>query len=199
MDEVVLLWINQGWAHPWLDVFFRWISQRASFAFPLAGLLLLFFARRFGKDGVKLWLVLVLVVGMGDALGSLIKHLAEQPRPCFSIHELVRQPGRAPGVACGDNLSGMPSNHALNFFAAAAFLSFMMCSRAWVVGAFMVALMVGISRIYLGVHYPSQVLAGAAIGATIGCLGAWIGLNYLVFIKRIQSATQKASASNDIH
>lgn len=54
-----------------------------------------------------------------------------------------------------------------------------MRSRAWLAGAFTVALLVGISRIYLAKHYPSQVLAGATIGAALGYIGAWIGVNYL--------------------
>lgn len=189
MDEAILLWINQGWAHPWLDSFFWWVSQRASFSFPLAGLLLLFFVRRFRQDGAKLWLLLALTVGAGDALGNLLKHITGQPRPCHAMAEQVRQPGRAPGAPCGDNLHGMPSNHTLNFFAAATFLSLVMRSRAWAAVAFTVALLVGISRIYLGKHYPSQVLAGAMIGAAIGYIGAWIGVNYLPFMQRIKRET----------
>ncbi|MDX1251453.1 MAG: phosphatase PAP2 family protein [Gammaproteobacteria bacterium] len=196
MDETVLLWINQGWAHPWLDSFFWWVSQRASFAFPLAGLLLLFLVRRFRQDGVKLWLLLALTVGAGDALGNLLKHITDQPRPCYAVADLVRQPGQAPGTPCGGDLYGMPSNHALNFFAAAAFLSLVMRSRAWLAGAFTVALLVGISRIYLAKHYPSQVLAGATIGAALGYIGAWIGVNYFPFMQRIK---RKAHLPHDSH
>lgn len=187
MNETLLLWINQGWAHPGLDVFFHWISQRASFSFPLLGLLLVFYSWRFKHDGAKLWLVLVLVIGVGDGLGNIIKHSTEQPRPCSAQPDLVRQIGAPPNTPCGSAPNGMPSNHALNFFATAIFLSLVMRSWAWSASLIILAVLVGISRIYLGKHYPLQVLAGATIGTILGFLGAWIGLKYLSFMQRIQS------------
>ena len=189
MDETLLLWINQDCAHPALDVFFHWISQRASFSFPLLGLFLIFYSWRFKHDGAKLWLVLVLMIGVGDGLGNIIKHSTDQLRPCSAQPDLVRQIGSPPNTPCGSAPNGMPSNHALNFFATAMFLSWMMRSWAWSASLFTLALLVGISRIYLGKHYPSQVLAGATIGTLLGFLGAWIGLKYLGFMQRIQAQT----------
>jgi undecaprenyl-diphosphatase len=186
MDETLLLWINQDWANPGFDVFFHWISQRASFSFPLLGLLLVFYSWRFKHDGAKLWLTLVLLVGVGDGLGNIIKHSTDQLRPCAAQPELVRQVGQPANTPCGNAPNGMPSNHALNFFATAAFLSLVMRSWRWSASLFTLALLVSLSRIYLGKHYPLQVLAGATIGTLLGFLGAWIGLKYLGFMWRIQ-------------
>jgi len=72
----------------------------------------------------------------------------------------------------------MPSNHAVNFFAAATFVALVTPWRGWRVGLFAAAALVGLSRIYLGKHYPSQVVAGAMIGATIGWMGAWLAVRY---------------------
>lgn len=187
MNETLLLWINQGWAHPWLDLFFEWISQRGSFSFPLLGLLLVFYGWRFKQDGAKLWLMMILIIGIGDGLGNIIKHSTEQLRPCNAQPELVRQIGAPPNTPCGSAPNGMPSNHALNFFAVATFLSIILRSRAWTASLFILALLVSISRIYLGKHYPLQVLAGATIGTILGFLAAWIGLKYMEFMQRIQS------------
>jgi len=190
MDETVLLWINQGWAHPWLDPFFIWLSQRAGFSFPLLAGILFFLAWQFKKDGVKLWLLLLAVIICGDLLGKEIKHLTAQPRPCYELHDIVRQPGRASSGPCGDNLKAMPSNHALNFFVTAAFLTMIVRRRTWGISLFIIALSVGVSRIYLGKHYPSQVLAGAAIGALLGYLAAWLAIKYLAFIQRVHAQRQ---------
>jgi len=40
LDTELLIWINMGWAHPWLDIFFIWISERETFSLPLTGILL---------------------------------------------------------------------------------------------------------------------------------------------------------------
>ncbi len=188
MDKAILIWINQGWAHPWLDPFFIWISQRAGFALPLLLVILYLNMRQFGKDGLKLWLLLLAVVICGDQLGNAIKHLTSQPRPCFELHDIVRQPARDVTGPCGGNLEAMPSNHALNFFATAAFLAMALRRRSWGITMFIIALLVGISRIYLGKHYPSQVIAGAAIGILLGCLAAWLGIKYLSFMQRIHAS-----------
>jgi undecaprenyl-diphosphatase len=187
MDKTLLLWINQSWAHPWLDVFFRWVSERDSFALPLMVVILAYFARHYGKDGIKLWLMLILVVGLGDQLGLALKHIFEQARPCFDLANLVRQPGLPPHSPCGANLTGMPSNHALNYFNTATFIAVATRIPLPGIALFIVAVLVGLSRIYLGVHYPSQVLAGAAIGATLGFIGAWITVKYLSFMQRIRA------------
>jgi len=113
--------------------------------------------------------------------------LTAQPRPCFEIHDMVRQPARATPGPCGDKLEAMPSNHALNFFAAAAFLTMVIRRRSWGISLFIIALLVGISRIYLGKHYPGQVLAGAAIGTSLGYLVALLGIKYLSFIQRVHA------------
>lgn len=190
MDETILLWINQGWAHPWLDPFFIWFSERATFSFPLLIIILALAVQRFKKDGLKLWLLLLAVIICGDQLGNALKHLTAQPRPCFALHEIVRQPARIEPGPCGNNLDGMPSNHALNFFATAAFLTMAVRRRNWGIGLFTIAVLVGISRIYLGKHFPGQVLAGAVIGSLLGCLAAWLGIKYLSFMQRVHAYRQ---------
>ena len=187
MDNTILLWINQGWANPWLDALFSWVSQRDGFGFPFAAVVLAGCIARFGADGAKLWLVLVITVGVADFTGNHIKHIAQQHRPCYDLAHQVRQPGRPPGAACGASLTGMPSNHATNFFAAALFLAYVL-RRRWVTLTMVgVALCVGLSRIYLGKHYPSQVAAGILLGSAVGLVAAWTSVKYLAFIQRVRA------------
>ena len=187
MNEQLLLWINQGWAHPWLDVFFAWISQSKAFSIPLLALLLGGFSYRFGTNGAKFWLISVLVIGLSDQLGVLIKMLTAQPRPCAELVGLVRETISPFHINCSHNLTGMPSNHAFNFFTFAMFTSLIIRSKAWTGFIFSLATLVALSRVYLGVHYPSQIFVGALLGLILGFATAKIGLKYLSFLKTIQN------------
>lgn len=111
------------------------------------------------KQGLLAAPVLGLGIGMGDLLGGTLKKYLERPRPCqlyLNIQELV---------GCGGSFS-MPSNHAFNSATAAIFLWMVFPSCRWVVGPMM--LLVGFSRIYLGAHYPTDVLAGWGLGSMMG-------------------------------
>lgn len=185
MDEALLLWVNQGWAHPALDVFFIWLSSRPAFALPFALSLLALLMWRWKKAGAGVWLLTIAVVGLGDAAGNRLKDVFAEPRPCYSLADQVRQPGRTERGACGANLTGMPSNHALNAFATAGFLVMVFGPRA--AGLFVLAALIALSRVYLGKHLPSQILGGAVIGVCWGLAAGWLTVRYVPFVKRIRA------------
>lgn len=184
MDEALLLWVNQGWAHPALDVFFIWLSSRPAFTLPFALSLLALFTWYWKKAGAGLWLLTIAVAGLGDFAGNQLKGVFAQPRPCYSLADQVRQPGRAEQGACGANLTGMPSNHALNAFAIASFLVMVFGPRA--AGLFVLAALIALSRVYLGKHLPSQITGGALIGMCWGLAAGWLTVRYVPFVKRIR-------------
>ena len=186
MDESFLLLLNQTLATPWLDIFFSWISQHLFFSTPLLLLVLAFFVWRFGKDGLNFWLLTILLVIAGDQLGALLKHLAEQARPCAALGDVVRQVNTVFQINCSRHLNGMPSNHALNFFLFASFTGYVLRWPAWIWGFGVLAVLVALSRVYLGVHYPSQILVGGLLGVALGLCAAWLGLRYLPLLKRLQ-------------
>jgi len=178
LDDALLLWINQGWGHPLLDGLFWWVSQRLWFAFPLAAILLCDSVRRSGRAGGRLFLLLAATIACGDIFGNLLKDAFAEPRPCQVVFDQLRALGGGAVARCGTDPNGMPSNHAINFFAAATFIALATPWREWRIGLLVAAALVGLSRIYLGKHYPGQVLAGALIGAAIGGLGAWLAIRY---------------------
>jgi len=178
MDDVLLQWINQDWAQtalqPVLDGFFSWVSQVKAFTYPVLFIILFLLIRHHGRSGWRLWLLLFLSIGLGDMFGNVLKHLFNDLRPCAEFPDSVRLVTQPFNVGCSFAPHGMPSNHALNYFVATGFLGIVLRSWRWFVAMALIAITVSISRIYLGVHYPGQVLAGTGIGLTLGVLFALV-------------------------
>ena len=102
-------------------------------------------------------LFLVLVVAIGDGLIiNSIKHAVGRPRPCLGLSEVVARLG------CSTSGS-MPSAHSANWFACAMVMFVFYRRSAWFL--FPMAAAVAFSRVYCGVHYPSDITVGAILGA----------------------------------
>ena len=107
----------------------------------------------------------LLTVTLTDQLSSaVIKPLIERPRPCWGmagigemqVHLLVN---------CGSGFS-MPSSHAANLFGQAYF--FKLIKPSWAKFLIPLAIVVSLSRVIVGVHYPADILIGAALGTLVG-------------------------------
>lgn len=108
-------------------------------------------------------LVLGFTVAISDMLSyRVVKRLVERPRP-FENHALkwLRHVGDAHGPS-------FPSNHAANSFAGAVVLAWFFPELR--IPLYILAVLIGLSRIALGVHYPSDVAAGAILGIFVGML-----------------------------
>jgi undecaprenyl-diphosphatase len=105
--------------------------------------------------------LLGLAIGAADLISvRLIKPVVDRPRPCKVDPQRVAHP-----LGCGSGRS-FPSTHASDTAAAAAVFAWG-APRLSTLGLALVVL-VGISRVYLGVHWPTDVLAGWAVGALVG-------------------------------
>ncbi len=167
LNQQLLIWINQDWANPVFDVFFQWLSAKASFSIPLLGIIIVIIGYRFGKSGWLFGLLLILVTSISDLLGNSLKDLFQHARPCLQMHDFIRFP-KGGDTYCESSISGMPSNHAMNFFATFSFICFFFPQRQVIIPSLILTVLVGISRIYLGEHYPSQVITGAIFGSVLG-------------------------------
>ncbi len=112
--------------------------------------------------GIRIGLLLMISAG----LNSVVKLLCHQPRPYW--YDL-----RVKGLA-EESSFGVPSGHAQNSVVVwGGIASWIHKPWAWV-GAILIILMIGLSRLYLGVHFPTDVLAGWLLGMLILIIYLWL-------------------------
>lgn len=144
---------------PFFDWLMYWFSNKWIW-FPVYLLVLIYIFKK--KENYKSILVCIgLIVASADMTSSLVlKPLVQRKRPCYQT-ELV--PKMIIVGSCG-GLYGFVSSHAANSFAIATFLVLLFAGQKIWLFAYFWALLVAYSRIYLGVHFPFDVLVGSLIG-----------------------------------
>jgi len=179
--------INHTWTNPLLDYLFPLWREAITWV-PLYLFLLLFSLLNFGNRAWP-WIVGILVtISLCDQISShLIKPLVNRARPCHDL-QLVDNI-RLLLEYCSDSRSFV-SSHATNHWGVAFFIYLTMKPyfKKWGLLFFFWAATITYGQVYIGVHYPSDVLAGALIGTCIGCLLAWI------FNKRFGLQLREASS-----
>jgi undecaprenyl-diphosphatase len=170
LDTRLFVLLNQKWVNPVLDTVMPFITDFDHWRVPLV--LVLLFALARGKTEARVGILFaILAVAVADqASSSGIKPLFERARP-FQVVEGTRQ-------LVGAYDYSFPSSHAANTFAAGMFLAVRFARLRWLL---ILPAVVSYSRIYVGVHYPLDVLGGAALGSGIG-----VGFAALERVSRIR-------------
>jgi len=168
LDERAFLFLNGLGTESW-DGFWMFMTDKWS-SIPLYAILLFLTFRFYGLKKTLIVLVAVaLMITVTDQLANFFKFGVARLRPCHN--EEIFQAMRLVKSYCGCKY-GYFSAHAGNSFAVSTFFTFVLSSRLKFIGYFLIiwALIVAYSRIYIGVHFPLDVVTGTAIGILFGWL-----------------------------
>ena len=186
IDTDLFLFLN-GLHTSWLDKVMIAVTQMWVWI-PLYLLLIYWTVKQFGKRCWWIFLAVGIVVLCSDQLSAHVcKPLFQRLRPCYNadLQDLIYLPK---GMAGGRY--GFVSSHAANTFAVAAFLTPALSkNRNWIgIVLYFWAFISSYSRIYLGFHYPGDIICGAVLGILIGLI-LW-KVFQLVIVKRIWKSEQ---------
>lgn len=165
IDTWLFLKLNAGAANPFFDAVMPVITNIKYYRIPILvmlGLLAIFGGGK-GRSAVLLALI---TLTMTDQLSShVIKPWVARMRPCHVVE------GARFITGCGGTFA-FPSGHATNTMAAAIF--FGLLYRRWWWPAVALSVLVSYSRVYLGIHYPGDILGGWVLGGGIAWLVVWV-------------------------
>lgn len=180
-DIELLLFLNNLGTTNW-DGFWLYVTNTAT-SIPIYLIALYFVFRYYGlKKTVITLLFIALLITISDQTANLFKYGFQRLRPCHNneISNLIR----LVKPTCG-GLYSFFSAHASSSMAIAVFFASLLNKSHYYLSIFLLfwAILVGYSRIYIGVHFPADVLFGFLFGATVG----WVLYKLLlVFFKRIE-------------
>lgn len=178
IDTQLFVFLNSIISTTLLNYFFVAITDARFWIFPAIVASILFIRKEHNKALIVLLLAGITVAISDPVSSQIFKPLLHRPRPCHPDYFIN---GAHLLFGLKSSLS-FPSSHSTNIFALAFIITMFYPSR-WI-WFFSFAVLIGFSRIYVGVHYPGDVLGGALLGVIIAllvysgylCSKKWIGL-----------------------
>jgi len=180
-DKKALLYLN-GIHSPAWDNIVWWVSGNTSWIPLYVILLMIIIYRERPYRFIFTILFIAIAITLSDQISNLIKIVVERPRPTWNpeIMELVHKVNDYKA----NKPFGFVSNHAANAFCLSTFLANQFRSYRWGFFLFTWAVVVSYSRVYLGVHYPLDIICGAVLGALIGIQCYVFKIRTAVYIER---------------
>lgn len=173
IDYAIFEWINQDLANPFLDQVLPVYRDKLIWV-PLYVVIAYYLVKQHGwRSAAYLLLSIAAVITVADQLAAeIIKPGVGRLRPCAepAVADTVRSL-----VPCGGKFS-FPSNHATNHFALATVLAltFLRGRKTLIWTAYLWAASIALAQVYVGKHWPGDVLAGALFGTLIAYLGVLV-------------------------
>lgn len=167
IDLTVFYFFNHTISLPVLDKFFSIITSVNNWYIAYVILLGISWTKGGLRGKIAVVGVILLIVASDQTGYRILKEFFARPRPCDVLIDVITPLG------CTGTFS-FPSNHSLNNFAAAFFFYKLFPKLKWVL--FITASLVAISRVYLGLHYPSDIIGGALIGIFFGYIFSHLAL-----------------------
>jgi len=164
LDQQLFLFLN-SLNSPFWDQVMHALSGKLIWA-PLYIAILIYIGVKYKKRFLLILLFIIIAVALADQISvHLFKNIVQRLRPCHepTLEGLVH----LVNGECGGKFSFV-SSHATNSFNVALISLLFIRKRWYTVSIITWALVVGYSRIYLGVHYPGDVICGSLLGAVIG-------------------------------
>jgi len=180
LDRKLFLELNSSFHHPWLDQLMMFLSSTMAWI-PLYLFLMYLLIKKFKKETWIVLLAVGLTILLADQLTSaFMKPFFERLRPSHepALREVVNIVNQYRG-----GKYGFASSHAANTFGVATLMWLVLKAyRPWIGLLFLWAAGVGYTRIYLGVHYPGDILAGFFVGflAAVAAYFLWVLLKNFV-------------------
>ena len=164
IDTSLFLFLNSIHNHFFDSV--MWVISEKETWYPLYIILIVYIIYKFRWKSILLLLLTGVLITLSDQISvHLFKEIFQRLRPCHNsqIAEYVHLVNNY----CGGKY-GFVSSHASNSFAIAIFLSYLFKNKHFAYIALFWACIVSYSRVYLGVHYPGDIIAGAVLGIILG-------------------------------
>jgi len=159
IDIIVFNFINQTIANPLFDLFFPFVTNEVNWIIPLILFYLIIFKQNW-KKAILVFVITFISVVITDLIAAqIIKPLVGRIRPSHEFIDSARLL-----VGKGGKYT-FPSNHAANTMTFALLTSFFYSNTKKMLIA--IVCLVSISRVYVGVHYPLDVIAGCIFGTFI--------------------------------
>lgn len=189
IDLEIFLFLN-GLHSSWGDVFFYWVSNTFIWT-PLYLFVVFMVIRQWKKKSIAILLVFIVILTCNDQSCNLIKRSVKRLRPSHEVEladqvHLVKKPD---GKVYRGGKYSFPSGHAAN---SSLFVWFFLVSvfprkRINIILMILWSILLGYSRIYLGVHYPFDVLCGFILGSLWGGV-FYLLLNKLLIVNKLPAA-----------
>jgi undecaprenyl-diphosphatase len=180
-DTALFEFLNGQLHHPVLDPVMRALTTQGNWYPILGGMWVALFIWG-GRRGRLAAAMLIVAVALTDQLScTVLKPLIGRLRPCNALPpEDIRL------IVGGSKAFSFPSAHAANSFAMASVAAWRF--KRWAPLCFIVAAAVGYSRIYVGLHYPLDVLGGTVLGLACGRAAIWSVVAFARWWERVRSA-----------